>query len=83
MNTQMIYLKKTLQYNISKLAYMIRENKAITIMICGFFLSFIFGLIETVVSCSIVYGMTLLKDLLEHKKEKDRIIFIDTLKIRV
>lgn len=77
MTFQMMYIRKLIKYNISKLIYIIKENKAITIIICGFFLSFIFGLLETVLSCSIVYGMTLLKDLLEHKKEKDRIESID------
>ena len=71
---------KGLQYSLSKLSYYIRHNRGSTILIACFMMYLVIGcdyMVSISFSGFLIYISLLLRELLDHKKEKDDLDSID------
>ena len=70
---------KDILYNLSKFSYNIKNNKGMTVLIVSllFYLVTNTHIVFVAISGFLVYSSFLLKELLEHKKEKDKLDSID------
>ena len=74
------YHWKGFLYNLSKLGYYMRNNRGYTILIACLILYLVLGreyIIPIAISGFLVYSSTLLRELLDNKKEKDSLDSID------